>query len=164
MDLIAPDKYICNPVLLFLSYFVFLMTSKWSGCWWIKIRLMLVCFSDSPYWYTHELLLHPAYSVMGQEKSRIALYIAISIKVTVSHLFDRRKILVILLRITPPHPLLCRLIPPLNQLDLLRNLKSKSGLSFRSVQDKLPTCDLYILDGEHLNPVGYPSISQYINK
>lgn len=25
-----------------------------------------------------------------------------------------------------------RLIPPLNQLDLLRNLKNKSGLSFRS--------------------------------
>lgn len=27
----------------------------------------------------------------------------------------------------------CRLIPPLNQLDLLRNLKNKSGLSFRCV-------------------------------
>ena len=27
-----------------------------------------------------------------------------------------------------------RLIPPLNQLDLLRNLKNKSGLSFRSVE------------------------------
>lgn len=27
-----------------------------------------------------------------------------------------------------------RLIPPLNQLDLLRNLKNKSGLSFRSVR------------------------------
>lgn len=27
-----------------------------------------------------------------------------------------------------------RLIPPLNQLDLLRNLKNKSGLSFRSVK------------------------------
>ena len=25
----------------------------------------------------------------------------------------------------------CRLIPPLNQLELLRNLKSKSGLTFR---------------------------------
>ncbi|XP_035244457.1 potassium voltage-gated channel subfamily KQT member 2-like [Anguilla anguilla] len=30
-----------------------------------------------------------------------------------------------------PIAYLCRLIPPLNQLDLLRNLKSKSGLSFR---------------------------------
>ena len=28
----------------------------------------------------------------------------------------------------------CRLIPPLNQLELLRNLKSKSGLTFRSVE------------------------------
>ncbi|XP_039623338.1 potassium voltage-gated channel subfamily KQT member 2 isoform X15 [Polypterus senegalus] len=33
----------------------------------------------------------------------------------------------------------CRLIPPLNQLDLLRNLKSKSGLSFRKEQQPEPS-------------------------
>lgn len=38
------------------------------------------------------------------------------------------------LRRRPHCPLPLRLIPPLNQLELLRNLKSKSGLTFRSAR------------------------------
>ncbi|XP_062852710.1 potassium voltage-gated channel subfamily KQT member 2 isoform X2 [Trichomycterus rosablanca] len=45
--------------------------------------------------------------------------------------YYERTVSVPMYRYQPPSYVFCRLIPPLNQLDLLKNLKSKSGLSFR---------------------------------
>lgn len=46
-----------------------------------------------------------------------------------------------------------RLIPPLNQLDLLRNLKNKSGLSFRSVRDFMWESKPHINLSNNIKPI-----------